>query len=157
LSKLPVAFGVITVAAGDSYVLIGRSKGGFEKLQPLTRQEITMQYLKLLYFTICFVICLSERVLAQGAEVEITFPVDESTEVIIQPTIIIKTKFPIDSSSVTWVYARSDSGAPITHWPTLRLLPKVFADSLADSVQKKAAIPGEYELIDDTRFCLITK
>jgi hypothetical protein len=150
LSKLPVAFGVITVAAGDSYVLIGRSKGGFEKLQPLTRQEITMQYLKLLYFTICFVICLSERVLAQGAEVEITFPVDESTEVIIQPTIIIKTKFPIDSSSVTWVYARSDSGAPITHWPTLRLLPKVFADSLADSVQKKAAIPGEYELIDDT-------
>lgn len=93
-----------------------------------------------------------DLVRAQGQEAEITDPADEATEVQIKPTITVKTHFPIDSSSITWERGCPDSAACVQTWPSVLVLPKLFSDSIIghDTALMKIAVPGTYELVDDT-------
>lgn len=93
---------------------------------------------------------------AQSPLAWISSPAGNATNVALLPTITIRTHSPIVHSSLTYFYPDVDSSISLNpHPPTVELLPKYVADSLADSLYRYYSIRCHLTLVNDTTLSVV--
>lgn len=105
----------------------------------------------LLYLCALFFICYCYGTVNVAAQITFQTPTNGASNIALMPTIKITTHLPIVTSSVSYQYPNLDSNiAHNTTPPTILLIPKMYKDSLPDSLWKYIYTPGEYLFLNDT-------